>query len=413
MHLPADRIPASPRAEETSPRYAGWRVVIVCFVMAVFSWGFGFYGHAVYLAELQRLHGWPASLISGASTLYYLASAILVAFVSDAIAWLGPRRLVLAGTACMAAATALIAVIAAPWQVYAAYLVMSFGWAGMSLGAVTNILGLWFEHRRGLAISLALNGASFGGIVLVPALVGMIGLVGFAEAMLDATAAMLAVLVPMTLAWIDRPAAAARAADPADLRDVPTRWTRSSALRSWRFWTASGPFALALLAQVGFIVHQIAFLEPALGRGAAGLAVAVTAVMAVVGRVGLGTIIDRLDPRTATAVSLLTQAAALGVMTQATGAGALFAACAVFGLSVGNLITFPALVIQREFDAASFGMLMALASATCQTIFAFGPGLLGLVRDLTGGYAAALALCIALELVAAAVALLGRPKPAA
>jgi cyanate permease len=184
-------------------------------------------------------------------------------------------------------------------------------------------------------------------------------------------------------------------------------------LRSWRFWTASGPFALALLAQVGFIVHQIAFLEPALGRGAAGLAVAVTAVMAVVGRVGLGTIIDRLDPRTATALSLLTQAAALGVMTQATGAGVLFAACAVFGLSVGNLITFPALVIQREFDAASFGMLMALASATCQTIFAFGPGLLGLVRDLTGGYAAALALCIALELVAAAVALLGRPKSAA
>ena len=96
--------------------------------------------------------------------------------------------------------------------------------------------------------------------------------------------------------------------------------------------------------------------------------------------------------------------------------GALGAVClltALFGFSVGNLITFPALVIQREFDAASFGMLMALASATCQTIFAFGPGLLGLVRDLTGGYAAALALCIALELVAAAVALLGRPKPAA
>ena len=412
MHLPADRIVASRRADETSPRYAGWRVVIVCFVMAVFSWGFGFYGHAVYLAELQRLHGWPASLISGASTLYYLASAFLVAFVSDAIAWLGPRRLVLLGTACMAAATALIAFVAAPWQVYAAYLVMSFGWAGMSLGAVTNILGLWFDRRRGLAISLALNGASFGGIVLVPALVGLIGVLGFADAMLIATAAMLAVLVPMTLIWIGRPAGAARAGR-ADMRAVPARWTRSSALRSWKFWTASGPFALALLAQVGFIVHQIVFLEPTLGRGRAGLAVAVTAAMAVVGRVGLGTIIDRLDPRTATALSLLTQAAALGVMIEATGAGVLFAACAVFGLSVGNLITFPALVIQREFDAASFGMLTALSSATCQTVFAFGPGLLGLVRDLTGGYAAALALCIALELAAAAVALLGRPKPAA
>ena len=32
-----------------------WRVV---------CWGFGFYGHAFYLVELQRLHGWPTSLIS-------------------------------------------------------------------------------------------------------------------------------------------------------------------------------------------------------------------------------------------------------------------------------------------------------------------------------------------------------------
>src|SRR6185437_10807908 len=28
----------------------GWPVVLACFCMAVFSWGFGFYGQAVYLA---------------------------------------------------------------------------------------------------------------------------------------------------------------------------------------------------------------------------------------------------------------------------------------------------------------------------------------------------------------------------
>jgi hypothetical protein len=32
----------------------GWRVVLVCFVMAALIWGFGFYGHGFYLAELQR-----------------------------------------------------------------------------------------------------------------------------------------------------------------------------------------------------------------------------------------------------------------------------------------------------------------------------------------------------------------------
>ena len=64
--------PALPVAsDETSPRYAGWRVVAACFVVAVFCWGFGLYGHGVYLVELQRLHGWPASLIASAPSLYY------------------------------------------------------------------------------------------------------------------------------------------------------------------------------------------------------------------------------------------------------------------------------------------------------------------------------------------------------
>jgi hypothetical protein len=50
--------------DETSARYDGWRIVAVCFAVATFGWGLGFYGQSVYLAELQRLHGWPAALIS-------------------------------------------------------------------------------------------------------------------------------------------------------------------------------------------------------------------------------------------------------------------------------------------------------------------------------------------------------------
>lgn len=46
---------ATTSTEESSIRYSGWRVVAVCFAMAVVCWGFGFYGHAFYLAELRRV----------------------------------------------------------------------------------------------------------------------------------------------------------------------------------------------------------------------------------------------------------------------------------------------------------------------------------------------------------------------
>jgi cyanate permease len=65
------------------------------------------------------------------------------------------------------------------------------------------------------------------------------------------------------------------------------------------------------------------------------------------------------------------------------------------------LTSLPAVIIQREFEAASFGMLIGLSTAIGQFTYAFGPGLLGVIRDVTGGYGAALALCMVLEIVAA------------
>src|ERR1700693_6581046 len=94
--------------DETSARYDGWRIVAVCFLVATFGWGLGFYGQSVYLAELHRLYGWPASLISSGTTFFYLFGAVLVAFVSEAVRAFGPRNCLLGGVLAMAAAAALI-----------------------------------------------------------------------------------------------------------------------------------------------------------------------------------------------------------------------------------------------------------------------------------------------------------------
>jgi len=96
-------------SDESSLRSAGWRVVLACFLMMTLLFGFGLYGHAVYLAELQRLNGWPAALISFASTLSFLLSNIFATFTNELMARLGPKRLVLLGIATLAGSTALLA----------------------------------------------------------------------------------------------------------------------------------------------------------------------------------------------------------------------------------------------------------------------------------------------------------------
>src|SRR4249920_1241851 len=191
--------------DETSIRYDGWRLVVVCFLLATFGWGLGFYGQSVYVAELHRLHGWPTSLISSGTTFFYLSGAALVAFVSEAIKAFGPRNCMIAGICTMAVAAVAIGQVREPWQLYLANAVLAFGWAGTSLAMITNTISLWFDQKRGMAISLALNGASFGGIVGVPLLVTLIGHMGFASAMYAAAGAMLVLLLPVILFLVGRP----------------------------------------------------------------------------------------------------------------------------------------------------------------------------------------------------------------
>ena len=390
----------SAEVDESSPRYFGWRVVVACFLMALACWGFGLYGHSVYLAELTRLYGWPPSVISAASTTMYLLNAVLVIFTSNALARFGARRFVLFGLAALTLSVVLLALARAPWQVYGAYLAMSFGWLGLGLVTIPTVISQWFTRRRGLAISLALNGASFGGIVVAPSLVWLIHVAGFTSAMLIAAAVTVAILVPVILLWVPSQAA------PQQQTASDSSWTRRDALRSVPFWTVSGPFALALIAQVAFIVHQIAFMEPITGRAQAALSVSLMTTFAVIGRLTLGAVVDRLDPRFISSVSMFSQAVALFVMTRTTDTTVLLSCCAAYGFSVGNIITLPALIVQREFPAATFGMVLGLCAAIGTFAGAIGPGLIGLIRDATGTYAAALLVCMTLKIVGGACVLI-------
>src|SRR5947207_1855079 len=393
--------------DETLLRYAGWRAVLACFLMALFLFGFALYGQGIYLVELQRLNGWSPELISGASTLSFLISNILATFTSEFVERLGAKRLVLLGIAALAASMAMLASATTVWQLYAAFILMSLGWIGMGTVVIATVVSLWFVRRRGLAISLAYTGASFGGVVATPLLVLLVERTGFAAAMLIAAAVTVAVLVPVALAWIGPRSAtgAGETSEPSQPQSPPAtaELSRVKLMRSLAFWTISLPFALALVAQIGFIVHQIALLEPKVGRSSAGLAVSIMTFISIAGRFGLGVVVDRFDPRLVAAVSIVSQAAALLVIRQTDTVPIILAACAVFGFSVGNLITLPPLIIHREFSAASFVVVMGLSTAISGTVGALGPGLIGVIRGWSSDYDAALLVCIVLQLVAAAI----------
>src|SRR5205807_5054352 len=239
------------------------------------------------------------------SVYYVIGAALLFLFVGSAFERHGVRRVVTAGALALAAGLAALTLASRLWQVHAAFAVMSIGWATMSGAAINIIVAPWFDRRRGLAVSLALNGASAGGVVMAPLLVFLIDRFGFVTALPLAAALMLAVLLPllMVVAREKRPGEYDRDDGPAAVGRVPSSqqaappWNTRNVLREPKFITISIPFALGLTAQVGFLTHQVAFLTPMTGTVTAGWIVSLTMFSAIVGRLGIGLFVDRVDRR--------------------------------------------------------------------------------------------------------------------
>ncbi|MCB1545731.1 MAG: MFS transporter [Methylobacteriaceae bacterium] len=393
-------------SEEHSRAYRGWRMVAVCFAVATLAWGFGFYGQGVYLAHLLKLRGWSLSLVSGAVTGFYFVSAIMVAFVADWIARFGAPRVIAGGMIATGAAVAALGLVREAWQLYAVYLLMSLGWASTSLAAITTVLGMWFSARRGLAVSLALTGASAGGILVVPAVQALIDAKGFETAMLVGGTLLVLVGAPLALWLIEAPAAPSAAGEAR-----PAAQRKGELLRSFRFWSIAGAFAIVWVTQTAFLTHEINIFAPVLGTSGAAAAVAATTLAAVAGRLAMGSVVDRLDKRLTTALSVVSQAAALVALVLWPQPAVIWAAAMVYGLSVGNVITLPALIVQHEFDPRAFGGVVALLTSVTQMFGAFGPALLGLGRDLAGGYGPPIVCCALLNVCAGAAVLLLRPGP--
>jgi MFS family permease len=395
--------------------YHGWLVVGTAFLIALFGWGIGFYGPGIYLVALREHHGWATADIASAVTTYYLLGATLILFAGGVFERFGPRRVVSAGATAMASGALLLTFVSRTWHVYAAFAVMSFGWAAMSGAAINIIIAPWFDRRRGLAISLALNGASAGGIVIAPLLVFLIGRLDFAAALFCVAALMLATVLPAA-AFVLRPRrpgerdaadescnpTQARAPIPINIAPAPP-WRPSALLRTWDFQSLSISFALGLMMQVGFLTHQVAYLSPIVGLIPTAWAVSLTTSSAVAGRLLIGLFVDKCDRRAVACGNFLVQAAGTALLAANPSAPLLYLGCILFGLGLGNLISLPGLIVQQEFAAQHFARIVGLIVAVNQFAFAFGPGLLGFLQQARSDYTGALVACFIAEVTAAVI----------
>jgi len=395
------------------PRFSGWKVVWAAFLVAVFSWGVGFYGPSIFLQTLHADHGWAISTVSSAITAHFLFSAVLVTRLPEAHRRFGVARVTQAGVALSVLGMLAWANVRESWQLFPAALLSGAGWAATSGAAINAMVAPWFEKDRPKALSLAFNGASIGGLVFTPLWAVLIAQFGFPMAAAILGAAMTAALGPVTVRLLRPPPEALRSVSDAarDRHAAPKSvMSRADLLRDQRFVTISAAFALGLFAQVGLFAHLVTRLAPEFGANGAATAISLTTVCAVVGRTALGWLLENRDRRKAASVNFAVQACGTALLMWGSGGPALLGGCVLFGLGVGNLISLPPLIAQREFDLDEVGMVVALITAINQAVFAFAPAVLGALRDLQGGYALPFGIAACIQIAAALIVIANRAR---
>jgi len=388
--------------------YRGWLVTGACFVMAYFAWGVVFYGHGFYIAQLGDRHGWSTSLVSTAVSVFYIvgvASAVVVGRVIDRF---GSRWVACYGALATGLSVAALGRLDAPWQLFAAYVVMGSAYPALATAAISGSLVPWFERRLGLALGLALTGASVGGATVVPVMVVSSTTVGFSTTVAGIGLLVVVTVVPLVLLFVRRPrdAGETTAEKSATVAGEPVAPIGIiEFLKLPRFWKITLASSLALGAQVGFLTHQIPALAMPLDLPRAAYAVSITALAAVFGRFALGALSARFPLSVLAAGCYGLQAVGLMVIAESDGILLLYGASALAGFVVGAIVMLPPLLLSNAFGARSYSTAYGLTNACMFTFVGIATGAAGFMRDYSGSYAAALWLLAAMHVLGMAVIL--------
>ena len=400
-----------------APTFYGWRIVWACLFIAFIAWSFALYGPSVYIYALNEKTGWSVGLISMALTFSFLINAFSIGFVGSIIGRHGPQVIMAVGALLMALGITAIGLITRPWQAFIAFPLMGLGWSCLSTIAISASVAPWFERFQGKAISIALLGASLGGMFGIPITLLLVSWLGFSLAMATIAALVVLGVVPVALLVLRRRPQDiglepdGQPSDSTHMHSANRPWTRAQALQTFALRSTIVTFGVALMVQLGFLSHQVNLLQTFVTPATTALIVLASGALAFLGRVLLARVADRLNIRWIAGAVLGLSAIGLMVTATANTALPLIIGILLFGFNVGNLTTLPALIVRREFGALSFGKVFGITGTFMQLISALGPAIFGLMHDQTGGYSMAISLAAVLMLMGAVLIVAGRNPP--
>ena len=349
----------------------------------------------VFMEPLQNEFGWSRAQASVGLTIVGMAAAAAAVPIGLTVDRLGPRRVGLVGVTLMAAAFALLATATgsmANWVMLWALLAFASFWVQTTVW--TSAVASRFETSRGLAFAVTLSGGSLAAAVFPPLATVLIGEWGWRGAFLG-LGVLWGLLVLVVVGFFFRGAQDDRTAAPVRSQTIPVPaaadlpgLTLGEGLRSATFYKLLAAAGLFAFTTLGVVVHLVPILrdagaEPLAAAGAASL----IGVFSIIGRLGIGVLLDRFSGRFVGACAYLVPIVGSALLLFDGGNPvSQTAAAALFGLTLGAEVDVIAYLASRYFGLKNFGGLFGGLVAALSLGTAFGPLAAGATSDHFGGY---------------------------
>jgi len=398
-----EAISAGTTMETAKPR-SSWLVVAVSSVGLFFHFGsllvnsFG-----VFLTTLCDQNQWSRGQVSRAFALATLTAMLAMPLTGWLTDRFGSRRPILVCMTLFGALYASLSLLTPRlWHLYAVFLLLGLVGPGTSAVPHASLISRWFTERRGLALGLAMSGTALGGVIWPSATQSLMDRFGWRNAYAISGGAVLLVAIPLMLLLLKEPSALVRSSRQVVTNEHAVGLTRREALGGSLLWLMMFSFFIISMSIHACMIHLVPMLKD---RGmtpvAAAFAASLFGAAGMIGRLGMGYLLDLLPAERVPTIAFSMIAAGIFLLFGgAAGPGAYIAAMLIgFGYGAESA-TIPYLV-GRYFGMRSFGEIYSYLFISVPLGGALGAELMGTGFDHKGSYQLVLFFCGAATVVAA------------
>ncbi|MFV0926586.1 MFS transporter [Pseudomonas sp. 1239] len=394
----------------------GWRVVLlgllgICTsITAALLYAFG-----TLVIPLEQAFGWSRGDLQASISFLFAGVAISTQMVGWLYRRYGLRRVALVSIVLQILGYFAITQIqgSIAW-LYLAFFSMPIVCAGTIAITWTQLVNLWFERNRGLALAVILCGTGLMAMILPPLLSRLIGAYGWQAGFIALGAMPLLFTLPLALLWLRMPtegAAADQSMAPLALSGMSFR----QALRSGRYWGFNAALILSVSLTVGMVTNLVPMLQSkGLSAQQASQVFSTFGVSIIGGRLLVGYLLDRYSPSLVAAVSLALPAlgCAIFFFGGPQHVPLLVLATLCIGASAGAEFDLAAFLMARYFGLKDYARIFGLHLCLITIVSGLVPMLFGYLFDLYGSYRAVLVSCFICAIIGPTILLWLRMEPA-